>query len=712
MKNNNTMKINRVVYGVALFLVLIFAVPSALAAPTYRMAKAKRSLNTDRYTISIQKNSQVDIYTLDGSPRMDNAFPAIAFSGKTPRPLDVDYRRSTRVSISNGLGKGNGLLFQTPSCEWRIATYPGQPFITVDLTYVNATRKPVEVAYLMPWTLGERAKGALFVGPMGSGGVRVFPSGPESEGMTRAGTVTNRRAGHVAAASLLTQDVFVAGFIAPVNGGGYVELSGAEEERAGLFRRFSAVCTYDPPIRLKPGESLRSDTFYLSIGETTLPAALRRYVVASKRMDNYPRLASAYRHGWNGGASADLDGATLRATMDRLASKGSAPGWSHVHLGKAWMSDPTTLTVDENRFPEGLAALTAYAHRLGLTLGVTVPLLPPDVSALSDFIAACDGWGVDSIELEYVSSATSGEGSVLISPGQLREALKAAGYAGRHPVYVRPVAVDSSGVLQEWAMASRQFYLPSSGNPLLTVPGIVPLQEGSSLTDGQFVTAFSLAALQGANLRPTTAFCDQPRMRQNVLARLVPGYRYSARPIDLLAESLPQQWYLPLKTKAGRWSIVGLFNWDTTAPKIFRTPLPSFGLNAGVRYTVYDFWAGRYLGMIKDLLQVEVPPEGVRLLGLRYAEQRPMLVASNRHYTQGALDHRALTWSYDTQTLSGRFEGVEGFPYTLTFHIPEAYRLKGVDCSEAITGQREENGTLSLSFSPTATGVITWSLQF
>jgi hypothetical protein len=713
-KSANTTPETELSKKAAIILVTIFVLhslfPTVGAAPIYRPQKVRRSLNTDQYILSIQKNNQVDIHTTNGAPIVDNAFPAITVVGKAPRPLKVDHRQSTRVGINDALGKGNGLLFKTTECEWRIATYPGQPFITVDLTYTNTTRKPVQVAELTPWTIGERGKGAVFVGPVGAGKVALLQNATIEDPHVRIVDSTERSPGHVAAQNRSTGDVFVAGFISHGAGERRLRLAEGGGGGSGLFKQFSALCAYDPPVVLNPGEQLQVDTLYVSIQETSLPVALRRFVFASKRVDSFASLPLAHRHGWDAGASVDLDDSTVRATMDRLGAEGAELGWSHVHLGKAWMLNPETLELDQKRFPNGLAPLAEHAHGLGLTLGMTVPLLPLDLATLSAFVSDCDGWGLDSIELEY-APATAGDDGVGIHPSQLRDALKDGEYKGRRPVYVRPVMAGAS-VLEDWGRASRQFYLPPSGNPLLAAPGAMLPQDGSGLADGQFVTAFSLAALTGANLRPTTPFSDQPRMRRQVLTRLIPGYKYPALPIDLLQEAPSQQWYLPLKTEAGAWTIVGLFNWDGTGPETFRTPLISFDLNPGVRYTVYDFWAGRYLGMIKDVLQVEVPAEGVRLLGLRYVEQRPMLVASNRHYTQGALDHTNITWSYDTPRLSGSFKGVQGFPYTLTFYLPEPYRLKEVACSEALTGRKEEGTTLSLSLSPAASGEVTWSLQF
>lgn len=186
----------------------------------------------------------------------------------------------------------------------------------------------------------------------------------------------------------------------------------------------------------------------------------------------------------------------------------------------------------------------------------------------------------------------------------------------------------------------------------------------------------------------------------------------TARPVDLLGDAPPEVWYLPLDSAAGAWTIAGLFNWTQGADHVIQMPLEQLGLNHSVRYTVYDYWAGQYLGLIKDMLKVEVPTDGVRLLGLRYAEQRPMLVASNRDFTQGATDHKEITWDYDGQTLSGRMEGVGEFLHLLTFYIPDPYVLKSADASERILTKVQDGPSLKISFKPSLQGEIRWRLSF
>jgi len=700
-------RINSLALLALLLLSLPGAIPRADAAPLYRPEKAQRTLNTDLFVLSIQKDNRVDIHTLNGLPVLRKASPYLTLADKAPRPLRVDYRRSERVSINNALGQGNGLLFTSPECEWRIATYPGMPFITVELTYINATKKSVTVAGLSPLTAEETGAGAVFVGPPGTGPVTVLQHGTADTSVAPLIPSTERVDSHVAALNLATGDNLIAGFITHGPGEHRCQLTDARPAPSVVFDRFLSLSRWKEPVVVAPGERLSADTLYFAIQEEDVYVGLNRFAAAANRMDPYPTLPHRVRHGWLADPARAWDGVSLQAVMDRLAGDGARQGWSHVHLGTAWMAASGGLAPDRDRFPRGLAALAAYAHERGLTLGITVPFDGLDPVPVAAFIADANTAAVDSIEVAYVPAATATG-----HPRELYGALDAVNYAGPQPVYVRPHSAAAPASLRDWALASRLSYLPQSGNPLLAGPGLSPLQDTSSLTDTQFVTALSLAALQGALLRPATPYFDQSPLRRQVLAQLLPGTAQPAIPVDLFGADAPSQWYMSLKAAAGTWTVLGIFNWDEAGAAVRQTPLSAFGLNRDVRYTVYDFWAGQYLGNIMGELSVEVPAGGVRLLGLRYAEQQPMLVATNRDFTQGATDHTELTWSHETQRLTGRFRATPAFPYTLTFHIPEPYRLKDIECGVPVTRQSAVGPSLQIAFTAEEGGDLTWALQF
>lgn len=676
------------------------------AAPEYRPEKAKRALNTDQFSLSILKNNRVDIHLIDGFPVISGAYPSITTVEKGTRPLKVVYSKSSRVGIRNALGRGNGFQFTTDECDWVIATYPGQPFITVSLTYTHTGRKPIQVSALSPWDVGGKGQGALFAGHQGT---RPAVLMGHSTATSAGGPLTHGEAehsGHLAIWNPGTREALVAGFLGQEEHAGTIALGKPGDSDTAEFGRFQAQTTFDPPLTLAPGDTLKADLFYFSFGERDVAEALERYVDSTRKLAPYPVLSPQFYRGWHAGAQPDIEEQTIREVMAQLSGTARQRGWGHVHLGTAWMADPTTLTRDTTRFPQELSALTTHGHAQGLTVGLTIPVGITTPAATQAFIQQCQADGFDSIEL---AAAPTADGQLALralyetlGPSETQDPVPTLVYPVAHP----PLPFSAIG------SASRSYYLPVSGHPALNLSGTRHEVHLEGLNDEQFITEVTRAALLRRPLRTATPYSGLSPFRQAVLGRVPLATTQPAQPVDLLGERPPEAWYLPLKSSSGVWTITGLFNWSAAPGHVIQMPLERLGLNQGVRYTVYDYWAGQYLGLIKDTLKVEVPADGVRLLGLRYAEQHPMLVASNRDYTQGARDQGEITWDHTSQTLSGTMEGMPDFLHLLTFYVPEPYVLKSVEVSEEVLTQDSDGPSLKIGFKPSLRGEIRWSLSF
>ena len=76
--------------------------------------------------------------------------------------------------------------------------------------------------------------------------------------------------------------------------------------------------------------------------------------------------------------------------------------------------------------------------------------------------------------------------------------------------------------------------------------------------------------------------------------------------MDLFSTSVPKIWLLPLESEAGRWDIVGVFNWDETGRQRTRLDFSALGLQDTGYYTVYDYWQDRYYGTAQGYLYIAV----------------------------------------------------------------------------------------------------------
>ncbi|MBX3176149.1 MAG: hypothetical protein KF886_02195 [Candidatus Hydrogenedentes bacterium] len=563
MSTINTYKQKPILFCL-IFLALVWSSHS-VAAPLYRPERPQREINTDEYKLIVQKNNRIDILLLSGQHVLDDFYPAVQFADGARKPIQIHHRQSVRTAVRNPLGQGNGFQFRSKDGDWQIATYPTQPFLTIDFTFINHTRKPVDVARLSP--LGVGKGGSLYLG--GVGPIRVFcpPDGDQRFAMIAGASASSP--GHLAAYNEATGQSVLAGFLHSGAGRGEVRLAASSGMAPGQFDQFAADTVFDPPVTVAPGESLPAGSVYLAITERDPQEALERFALAGR---------------W-------------------LASEG-AP-----------------------EFPD------------------TAPEI-------------------------------SGGGETLL----------------------------------DWAIASRQYYAARGGSPAIAA-WLGDLEKLSPrFNDNQFITAMTLAAVQGADLEPAASTGGLSAVRRHVLSRLAPPAA-GGRPRDLFQEAPPGQWVLPVDGAAGKWTIAALFNWDADRSVETDIPLPRLGLNGENYYTIYDYWAGQYLGVIQGRLRAEIPAEGVRLFGLRLFEKRPLLVAGGGHFTQGARDHTSLSWSYEGRVLAGEFQGAPGKPYTLTVLIPEPYVFAELNSEPAAEEHAVSGAVLTFTVRPDAGGRAAWRVK-
>jgi alpha-galactosidase len=202
----------------------------------------------------------------------------------------------------------------------------------------------------------------------------------------------------------------------------------------------------------------------------------------------------------------------------------------------------------------------------------------------------------------------------------------------------------------------------------------------SNMVLNEMRTMASIIGLCGGMVLSGDNLSSIRRGRLKYLKQVLPPYGRAAIALDLFEREMPGLLALPVETDWGQWLVVGLVNWaDRTTETTIE--LADLEMPKG-RYHVYNYWRRRYLGTVQDRLTIKrhQPHETVLLL-IKPVSDRPELLTSTFHVTQGGVEVSGIGWhgSWEKgRTLVVQLEKAGRQRGKLLFAVPEPYRLKKV----------------------------------
>jgi len=155
-----------------------------------------------------------------------------------------------------------------------------------------------------------------------------------------------------------------------------------------------------------------------------------------------------------------------------------------------------------------------------------------------------------------------------------------------------------------------------------------------------------------------------PAERLDVLKRTMPAHGALARPVDYFDSIMPSMWLVTDVRGPVCRDVLGLFNWESGDRAIECTAARA-GLDPARTYYAFDFWAGKPAQSFGGKFTFQVPAQSCRIIAVRAAEQRPLLVSTSRHVTQGIVDVADETWNAEARELSATSQVVADDPYEL-----------------------------------------------
>ena len=186
---------------------------------------------------------------------------------------------------------------------------------------------------------------------------------------------------------------------------------------------------------------------------------------------------------------------------------------------------------------------------------------------------------------------------------------------------------------------------------------------------------------------------DYDAERIDVVRKTIPNHlRKTVRPVDLFDVDLARVWLLTDDASGPRRDVVGLFNWNGDEETVFELTPEKLGLplvdekgEKIERYVAFDFWNNRLVAPF-ETLKTTLPKASCAVLSVRPVGDRPILLSTSRHISQGILEVRSEKWNPETKTLEIVTDVPAGIPYELRVYNPRDGVLERFTTPEGTVG--------------------------
>ena len=128
---------------------------------------------------------------------------------------------------------------------------------------------------------------------------------------------------------------------------------------------------------------------------------------------------------------------------------------------------------------------------------------------------------------------------------------------------------------------------------------------------------------------------------------------------------------------------------------------------------MYEFWSGKFLGGAQEFFTAPaLKPHGLQIFALREELDRPQILSTSRHISQGGVDLAEVTWRQAERTLSGRSAVIRRDRYELVVHVPATCRPTTAKIDGKPVEFRIDGEVARIACIPSSTGTVAWSIKF
>jgi len=142
---------------------------------------------------------------------------------------------------------------------------------------------------------------------------------------------------------------------------------------------------------------------------------------------------------------------------------------------------------------------------------------------------------------------------------------------------------------------------------------------------------------------------------------------------------------------------------------------------AGGNYVGFDYWADKFVPPFSGTLEAELRPSCCRVISIRPLGDRPVLVGTSRHVTQGIVDVSQQSFNSRKYEMRGKSEVVGEDPYELRIYAPTGaarWQVRSTNVSQAdsqagVTIESEQDGPeIRVTINSPENRPVSWKIVF
>ncbi|HUX98788.1 MAG TPA: glycoside hydrolase family 36 protein [Candidatus Deferrimicrobium sp.] len=225
-------------------------------------------------------------------------------------------------------------------------------------------------------------------------------------------------------------------------------------------------------------------------------------------------------------------------------------------------------------------------------------------------------------------------------------------------------------------------------------PDTLIVRHESKLTPHEIQFEVTAIGLLGGLLFISDNLANLSPEEVKLIQLLIPPFGTTARPIDMLTKNYPEILVLDITTSFDEWKLVGIFNWSDKSKTRLLNFDEIFDSNHG-QHHVFEFWEQKYNGIHENHFEIgPINPHSVKYFAIHEVKEKPTLISSTFHITQGAIEVETFNFNLETKSLHISLNKLGKNRGALFLYIPAKLMDLKYEIEEEYINSRYENNLL------------------